>query len=129
MNNRKKNLLRLTPLIAIAFPVISFAAATQFTALGVTLDSFLLVINALINVGYGLAFLALIWGVVKYIFSAGDEEAKGAGQRIMIGGVIGLFVITAIWGLVAFVGTSLGITNTTGTTAQFKVQALGVTPK
>ncbi len=108
--------------ITTLLPMLAFAAppATQFLDLTGTLQSVVTIVNSLIVIGYALAFLALIWGVTKYIFSAGDEEAKGAGQRIMIGGVIGLFVITALWGIVAFLTASSGIDpNAVGNVANF----------
>lgn len=87
------------------------------------------IIGILIPAAFALAVLAFFWGVAKYIFSAGDEEAKGQGQRIMIGGVIGLFVISAIWGLVFFLGSTLGINQTNKNTAVPTVQGTtGIRP-
>lgn len=70
------------------------------------------IISVLIPAAFALALLAFFWGVAKYIFSAGDEDAKATGQRIMVGGVIGIFVIAMIWGLVSFLGNALGISAT-----------------
>jgi len=58
----------------------------------------------------GLALLAFFWGLVKFIFAAGDEAAKDQGKRIMLWGIIALFVMVAVWGLVAFIADALGIT-------------------
>ncbi len=115
----KYRLLKISTILGVLTPV-AVANAQQFNNLVLILTSFFGLVNQAIIVGYALAFLALVWGVAKYIFSAGDEEAKGAGQRIMIGGVIGLFVITAVWGIVAFLVSSTGVdTKTPGTTGNF----------
>ena len=57
----------------------------------------------------GIALLAFFWGLAKFIFSAGNEDAKDEGKRIMIWGVVALFVIISIWGIVSFIGEAIGI--------------------
>ncbi len=47
--------------------------------------------------------------MVKFIFAAGDEAAKDQGKRIMLWGIIALFVMIAVWGLVGFLADALGI--------------------
>ncbi|GEM_PF-474753 len=66
------------------------------------------VIKLLIPFAYGVAVIALMWGVVRYIYSSGDDKAVEEGRRIMIGGVIGLFIITAVWAIVAFLQAQFG---------------------
>ncbi len=113
--------LKYASLILIsAFPLVSLAFFEDLTT---ALDSLVDVLNKLIIIAYAVAFLGLVWGVAIYIFKAGDEDAHEQGRRIMIGGVIGLFVITALWGIVAFVTTSVGIDATkTGTVPKITIQ-------
>jgi predicted permease len=40
-----------------------------------------------------------IWGVVKYLFKGDSDEARQKGRRLMIWGIIALFVIFGIWGI------------------------------
>ena len=54
-----------------------------------------------------IALLVFFWGIVKFIF-AGDE-GKAEGKSLMIWGLVGLFVMVSVWGLVRFMGNSLGI--------------------
>mgnify|MGYP001276423118 CR=1 FL=1 len=56
-----------------------------------------------------LALLYFFWGLAKYILAAGDEEAKTEGRSIMIWGIIALFVIVSVWGLVGVLNTTFGI--------------------
>ena len=96
----------LIPLVALAFPAVAFAQLGNVTDL---LESIQGIVDLLIPIAIGLAFLAFIWGLAVFIFKAGDEEAKEKGRRIMIGGIIALFVILAIWGILEFIGNALGI--------------------
>ena len=41
--------------------------------------------------------------------AGGDEEKRANGRSLMIYGVIGLFVMVAVWGLVYFLASILGI--------------------
>lgn len=56
-----------------------------------------------------LALLFFFYGLAMYILKQGEEKAKG--KEIMIYGIIALFVMVAVWGLVSLLATSLGITN------------------
>ncbi len=67
------------------------------------------VINQLIVVVAGLAVLYFFWGLMKFIFHADSEDAQTEGKNIMKWGIITLFVMTAVWGLVRFVGVALSI--------------------
>lgn len=64
-------------------------------------------INPLIGLLSGVAVLAFVWGIVKYIASAGDEKSKQSGKNIMIYGVIGLFVLFSFWGIVQFINSEI----------------------
>lgn len=88
-------------------PIISFAQ--DGTALEGLASSFGGIIATLLPIVVALGLLAFFWGLVKFIFSAGDESAKDAGKRIMVWGLIALFVMVSVWGLVTFMQESLGI--------------------
>lgn len=60
--------------------------------------------------------VAFFYGLALYIFKAGDAGANTQGIRLMIWGVIALFVMASIWGLVALLQQSFGVDNTTPAT-------------
>lgn len=69
--------------------------------------SFILhIINAVIvPLIFAVAFLTFIWGIFQY-FIAADEEKRKKGREFVIYGIIGLFLMTAVWGVVSvFLGT------------------------
>ncbi len=61
-----------------------------------------------------LAILVFFWGIVKFINHAGDEKAVEEGKQLMIWGLIGLFVIVGIWGIVGYIQSTLGLDEFTG---------------
>ena len=63
----------------------------------------------LIPIVIALGLLFFIWGLVQFILASGDEEAKDAGKRRMVWGVIALFVIISVWGLVGILSDLTGI--------------------
>lgn len=62
-----------------------------------------------IPVAVGLDVLFFIWGLAVYILRSGDVKAREEGRNKMIWGVIALFVIVSIWGIVGWLGSMLGI--------------------
>lgn len=88
-------------------PSIAFAQQLQ----GVTnlLNSISRLVDGALPVVVGLALLAFFWGLMKFIFAAGSEDNKEDGKRIMIYGLIGMFVMVAVWGLVGFIADNVGV--------------------
>jgi len=65
------------------------------------------ILSRLIPIAAGLALLVFIFGIVKYIWAQGNEGAKADGKKIMLGGVIALFVLFSVWGIVGFLSADL----------------------
>lgn len=60
---------------------------------------------------FTLAVVVFLWGVVQYVINPDNEDKREKGRDIMIWGVIGLFVMISIWGLVAVLGNTFGVRN------------------
>jgi hypothetical protein len=73
------------------------------------LNSFRNLVDLALPIVVALALLAFFWGLAKFIFASGDEDKREDGKRIMIWGIIALFVMVSVWGLVRFVGQAFGI--------------------
>ncbi|TAL49574.1 hypothetical protein EPN83_00305 [Patescibacteria group bacterium] len=61
-----------------------------------------LLIKKLIPLAFVAALLFFFWGIAKFIFKSGDEKAIEEGKRIIKWGLIALFVIAAIGGIISF---------------------------
>jgi len=72
--------------------------------------AFNIVKNILIPLAFSLALLYFFWGVAKYIRTgSGSEKAAEEGKKIMIWGIVGLFIAFSIWGIITFIQSELGI--------------------
>ena len=88
-------------------PMITYGALEKTSAFFDSAKD--IVTNILTPLVFTLALLFFFWGVAKYIWSAGD--AKEEGKKIMVWGVIALFVMSSIWGIIRLLGGDLGIEN------------------
>jgi hypothetical protein len=102
--------MRYIVIALIGLLVTPFVAHAQTST---SLFDLLGLINALINqtipVVIALAFLFFLWGIAKFIFFAGDEKKVAEGRLIMVWGIIALFVLVAVWGIVNSISYVLGI--------------------
>lgn len=57
----------------------------------------------------GLIVLTFMYGLMKYMFKGqGSDTARTEGRKLMLWGIIGLFVVTSLWGLVAIFTSFVG---------------------
>ncbi len=92
-------------------PVLAFAQNTpDLSNLAILLRSIGRLIDIALPIVVALGLLAFFFGLAKFIFNAGDEEARKQARGIMIWGIVALFVMVAVWGLVKFIGDAVGIT-------------------
>lgn len=54
------------------------------------------------------AFLVFVYGVAKFIRSAGSEKDLKDSKNLLIWGIVGLFVLVTIWGIIAFLSGEFG---------------------
>jgi TRAP-type C4-dicarboxylate transport system permease small subunit len=70
-----------------------------------------IITSILIPLAFALCLLYFFWGIAKYIRGAGDEKAVEEGRRIMVWGVVALFVVSSIWGIIVFIRQEFNIRN------------------
>ena len=66
------------------------------------------ILNSIIPVIIALGVVYFVWGVVHYMIAGGDE-AKKKGRDQIIYGLIGLAVISGLWGLVNIITNTFGL--------------------
>lgn len=114
----KKNKLKYTLVFSSSlFPAVSFAASDGIKGL---LQSFFGILNLTIPVIFGLSVVYFFWGTAQFVLNSGEEKTRAEGKNKMIWGVVALFVFVSIYGILAAIGSAVGIpTNTNGLPGYF----------
>ena len=99
-----KKILKTATVIGSALPFLAFAQTTFRSILG-TIGN---LINTLIPILIAAALAWFIYGVIKFITSK-DGDGKKEARGIVINGIIGLFIIVSVWGLIGVIQTSFGV--------------------
>jgi hypothetical protein len=71
-------------------------------------NGLLTLINPLLVLLVALSLLAFFWGLAKFIYKSGDPASHADGKKLMIWGIIALFVLTSFLGIIQFVSNDLG---------------------
>jgi hypothetical protein len=58
---------------------------------------------------FAIALLIILWGLLMFLRAAGDEDAIVDGKRRMFWGVIIMFAMISVWGLVGVVSQLTGV--------------------
>ena len=115
MKSSIRNITAGAGVLTLALPFIASAQQggqlSNLTGLVVAAGG---IINLLIPIMMALAIVVFFWGLVKYILAAKEPEARKEGTNLMVGGIIALFVMVSIYGIIQFVGGSLGIQTNGG---------------
>jgi len=94
--------------LSVLTPTVVLAAVNTSSGLGrivVLVKDF---ISLLVPVVIAAAVLFFLYGLAKYLWSVADEK-KSEGKEIMIWGIVGLFVMVSVWGLVNLLSQTLGL--------------------
>lgn len=90
---------------ALLIPQVSFAA---FEVIKNLLRDFKSLLDLIIPIVFGLAIVFFFWGLAQFIRSVSDKTIA-EGKNKMIWGIIALFVMVSITGIIKYIGDSVGI--------------------
>jgi len=91
------SILAFSPALAFAQPLNDInSVAMKATNIG----------NLVVKLAISFAVLWIIISIVRYLIAGSDGEARSKGGQAILFGVIGLFAILSIWGLVYLLSNS-----------------------
>ena len=61
------------------------------------------ILNRIIPVLIALALVVFFWGLIQYIYT------HKKGKDIMIAGLVGLFIMVSVWGIIRIAQNTLGV--------------------
>ncbi len=107
-----KNMKKYTTLFAVSTLVLPFVASAQLTRTEDLILAVMNIVDFLIILVAAISLLAFMWGLAKFIFKVGgDEGAIEEGKNLMKWGLIALFVMLSVWGIIRFFQGELGLTE------------------
>lgn len=104
-----KNTLKIA-LPVLVLVIVPLVASAQFGGIKGLITGLGDIIQTLTGIAAAAALLFFLWGLAKFILAlGGDEKAVAQGRTFMIWGLIALFVMVTVWGIIAFMQRELGI--------------------
>ncbi len=73
---------------------------------------FISLLNRIMPLIFTLALVVFLWGALKFVRTESDEERK-TGREFMLWGIIGLFVMFSVWGLVNILVNTFSLDTST----------------
>jgi uncharacterized membrane protein len=70
-----------------------------------TVDQFILnlanvILNPLIRLMFAVALVVFLWGIIEYIKGAGSPDSRAQGTQHIIWGLVGLFIMVSVLGII-----------------------------
>jgi uncharacterized membrane protein YidH (DUF202 family) len=93
-------------LVSLLAPMV---AAAEITTIEGLIAQFQLMLDKTLPFLVGLAVLLFIFGMVQYVMAGGDADKRKTGQAYMIWGIVALFIMISVWGLVNLLGGTFGL--------------------
>lgn len=96
---------------ALAFSLVSvpWAAFAAVSSVGEFITFLIGPLTYLIYILFSVAILVFFWGIVVFIAHAGDERKVEEGKGFIVWGIVGIFVLVSIWGILGYIQSSLGL--------------------
>lgn len=94
----------------MSFQIIPTAEASIATLMGKVNE---IIINPIIMLLFVLATVYFIYGIVQYLISPDNEELRTSSKSHMLWGIIGMFVMVSVFGIMRIVLTTLGESDIT----------------
>lgn len=91
-----------------ALPMLTFAQ--NVVDANTLIQKFNRILNAAIPIIVTLAVIWIVWYIFKFMIAGGDEDKQKSKTGIAYG-VVGLFIILSIWGLVNILVRTFGLDN------------------
>ena len=103
---------------SFALPLMAGAQATtpSLTYFETLLSQIGNILNMALPLIIAAAVVYFVYGIARYVMS-GDDDAKAAAKGKIIYGIIGLFVMISVWGLVRLLANITGVNNGANNTA------------
>jgi hypothetical protein len=71
-------------------------------------DVFLSIIESLVYFVFAITFLFFVWQIIKtWVIGGGDEASIEQGKQVLVATIIGLVVMSGIWGILQLIDAGI----------------------
>ena len=67
------------------------------------------ILNPLIGLFISLAVVFFLYGVIEFIAGAANEDKRTEGKKHMVWGIIGLFIMVSVFGIINLIMGTIGV--------------------
>lgn len=75
---------------------------------------FVHIFNPLVLFMIGIAVLVFLWGIFEFLANYDEDSAQEQGKRHMFWGLVGMFVMFSVFGIMRFMIGTFGLVSPTG---------------
>lgn len=101
----------IVSVVASTLPTLALAQSVNVTSLNTAANAIITILNIVFPVLLAIAVFIIVWGIFKFILNAGDEEARKTGRGFILWGVVGVFLMLSVWGLVNILQNTISLNN------------------
>ena len=69
------------------------------------------ILNPLIILAFVVALIVFFWGLVEFIYKAGSEDGREVGKRNIMWGIVGMFVMIGVYGIINLILGTFGLSG------------------
>ena len=103
----KNTLTKIAIGALVLSPMLAYAATVE-----TVLTTISNLLNTVIPILMIVATVIFLWGVISYVVAGGDEEKVKTAKQFIILGLVGLFVMVAVWGIVKALVSTFAVGGT-----------------
>ena len=67
------------------------------------------ILNPIIILLFAVAFIVFVWGVIRFVRASGNGEDLADGKRHILYGIIGMFIMVSVYGIINIALDTFGI--------------------
>lgn len=75
---------------------------------------FIHIFNPLVLFMIGVAILVFLWGIFEFLANYDEDSAQQQGKRHMFWGLVGMFIMFSVFGIMRFMIGTFGLSSPTG---------------
>ena len=110
ISNRMKKILIYFAVLGALIPQVTYAQVCNLSSVTSLINCITgIITGSIIQLLVALAVVFFLWGAAKFLRNAEDSGKREEGRMFMLYGIIALFVIVSVWGLVGVLANTFGI--------------------